>query len=146
MSGLIASLHYLALGLGFAGLLLRLRALQTAQRDKEIKRIFYGDNLWGLAALLWVATGFARAFGGLEKGTQYYLQSHGFHLKMGLFILVFLIELYPMIVLVQWRMRRKRTIESSDVAPVLRMIWISRFEMLCLVGIIFAATLMARGR
>jgi putative membrane protein len=37
--------------------------------------VFTADSFWGIAALLWIVTGLWRAFGGLEKGSDYYLHT-----------------------------------------------------------------------
>src|SRR2546429_7101465 len=58
---------------------------------------------WGVAAVLWIGTGLARAFGGFEKGSFYYLHNHFFWAKMGLFAGILLLELRPMIGLIRWR-------------------------------------------
>ena len=47
--------------------------------------------MWGVAALLWLVTGLLRAFGGLEKGTQFYLTSNLFWVKMTLFGIIVLL-------------------------------------------------------
>jgi len=38
--------------------------------------VFHADNWYGVAAILWVVTGLLRAYGGLEKGSAYYLENH----------------------------------------------------------------------
>lgn len=50
--------------------------------------MFYADNWWGLAALVWIGTGVIRAFGGFEKGSFYYLHNHFFWMKMTLLAVI----------------------------------------------------------
>ena len=57
----------------------------------------------GVAAALWLVTGLLRAFGGLEKGSAFYLASRLFWLKMALFALVVALEVWPMLTLIRWR-------------------------------------------
>src|SRR5215472_13320131 len=112
---LIAALHLLALPLGLGGVWMRGRALSHARLD-TLKAIFAADNAWGVAALLWILTGAARAFGGLEKGSAYYLHSHAFRAKMGLFALIFILEIRPMVTLIRWRRMRGRG-RTPDLTP-----------------------------
>lgn len=77
----IAALHLIALGIGLGALWARGRALRGPLDAARLKRVFYADNWWGVAALLWIATGLLRAFGGLEKGTDYYLHNTWFLVK-----------------------------------------------------------------
>ncbi|MBK9514165.1 MAG: DUF2214 family protein [Flavobacteriales bacterium] len=86
----------------------------------DLQAVFLADNWYGVAALCWVITGLWRAFGGLEKGSEFYLESHWFIGKMGLFALVFLFELWPMVTLVRWRIDRKRTPLALNQAPLWR--------------------------
>ena len=44
----------------------------------------------------------------LEKGAAYYLNNHVFWAKMGLFLLMFLLELWPMLTLIRWRRQVRR--------------------------------------
>jgi putative membrane protein len=62
------------LALGFSGILFRgifLRDLKglSDQHLQSLKRLFLCDTFWGIAALLWLATGLMRVFGGFDKGT-----------------------------------------------------------------------------
>lgn len=70
---MVAALHLLALGVGLGAVWARGRALHGVLDAQGLQRVFYADNLWGIAAALWITTGLARAFAGLEKGSDYYL-------------------------------------------------------------------------
>ena len=72
---LFATLHLLALGIGLGAVWARSRALQAELNSAGLRRVFYADNWWGIAALVWLATGLVRAFAGLEKGATYYLNN-----------------------------------------------------------------------
>jgi putative membrane protein len=64
--------------------------------------------------------------------------------KMGLFGLVFLLELYPMVLLIQWRRSLKRVgVIDLGQAPVLA--WLTLLELPFLLIMVFLATAMARG-
>ena len=143
-SHFMAFLHLATLAIGFSGVFLRSRALKNLQSEDQVDDVLYADNMYGIAALLWVATGFWRAFGGLEKGTDFYLHNTAFIIKMSLFAVVFILEVYPMVTFIKWRIARKRgeTLDIS-IAPNLRKL--CQAQMVVLVLIVFMATAMARG-
>lgn len=105
---LVATLHLLALGIGLGAVWARGRALRSPLDASGLRRMFSADTLWGVAAILWIATGLLRAFAGLEKGTTYYLQNYAFWIKMALLGCILLLEVWPMITLIHWRMLRAR--------------------------------------
>src|SRR5690606_35206866 len=99
---------------------------------------------WGVAALLWISTGLWRAFGGLEKGSAYYLSSTAFLIKMTLLGLILLLEVWPILTLIRWRAARtKGNRLSLEAAPALARV--SAVQALLVVAMVFAATAMARG-
>jgi putative membrane protein len=138
---LVASIHLLALAIGFGAVCVRGAALRGTP---EVKRALTADGFWGLAALLWVSTGLWRAFGGLEKGSEYYLDSTAFRVKMSLFVLIFLLEMVPMLGLVRWRAALKRK-EAPDLSRAPLFSRISYAQAALVVAMVFAATAMARG-
>ncbi len=77
-SAVVSALHVLALAIGLPSVVFRGRALKGTLDAAGLRRLFAADNAWGLAALLWIGTGLLRAFGGLEKGAQFYLHSRLF--------------------------------------------------------------------
>ena len=144
LNWLVASLHLLALPLGLGGVWLRSRELARPLDAEGLRRVFAADNAWGIAALLWLSSGLWRAFGGLEKGTLYYLHQPVFHIKMGLFVIVVLLEAWPMATLIGWRSRVRRG-EPVDTAAAAAMARVGRIEALLVVLIVLAATALARG-
>jgi putative membrane protein len=143
-SALVASLHFLAIGLGLGGVFMRGIYLRQPLDAAGLRRLFAADSAWGVAALLWLATGAARAFGGLEKGTQFYLHNRMFELKLGLFALVLVLELRPMITFIRWRIAERRGAAiDTTIAPSLRRL--NDLEVALVVAIVFVAGLMARG-
>jgi len=144
LSLLIAFLHILTLGIGFYAIWARANALKKLKDNAGLVEVFKADNFWGLAALLWIVTGLWRAFGGLEKGSHYYLHSTAFIIKMGLFLTVFIIELFPMITLIQWRIKLRKG-EAIDFSPARRFAFMSHLELGLLTFIVLLAVAMARG-
>jgi putative membrane protein len=143
-SAIVAALHYLALAIGLPAIFLRGRALKGTLDDAGLRRLFAADSMWGVAAALWVATGLLRAFGGLEKGSAYYLQSHGFYLKMGLFLAIVALEIRPMVAFMAWRKaHRAGTRVDTSRAPAL--FQVSHLQLALTVVMVFVASAMARG-
>ncbi len=144
MRWLFAALHLLALGLGLGSVWARGRALSGDLDARGLRRAFYADSWWGIAALLWIGTGLVRAFGGLEKGTTYYLHNHLFWGKMALLGLILLLELRPMITLIRWRTQLARG-EQPDTRPAAGLARVSLVQAALVVLMVLAATGMARG-
>ncbi len=141
----LAAVHLLAFALGFWAVLTRGTAFsRLAAGAGEVRRVLLADNLWGISALVLLVTGGMRAFGGYEKGTDYYLHQPLFHLKMTLFVLILLLELAPMITLIKWRigLARGNPLKTRRAKMFAR---ISHAEALLLVLMVIAATGMARG-
>lgn len=141
---LLAFLHLMALAIGLAAVYARGRALRGLRSDAGLPAVFHADNWYGLAAMLWVGTGLWRAFGGVEKGTAHYLENHWFMGKLALFGVVFLLELWPMVMLVRWRMQRKAG-RMPDLAKSGTMAWLSFAQLPLLVLMAAMAVAMARG-
>lgn len=144
LSYILATFHILTFGIGFYAIWSRGNALKKLNEISGLSEVFKADNLWGLSALLWITTGLWRAFGGLEKGSDYYLHNWVFIAKMALFLLVFIIELKPMVTLIRWR-RKKRNNEIIDFSSARQLARLSHIELGLVTIIVALATAMARG-
>ncbi|WP_248767334.1 DUF2214 family protein [Pseudomonas sp. MWU12-2345] len=142
----LAALHLLAFGIALAAVLARGGALRrlTGTRPAELRQVFVWDNLWGISAGVLLITGALRAFGGFEKGTDYYLHQPLFHLKLTLFVIILLLELAPMITLIKWRIARKKG-SVIDIGRARLFARISHIEALLIMLMVIAASGMARG-
>jgi len=144
LSAIVSALHLLALAIGLPSVFLRGRALAGPLDGQGLRRLFAADTCWGVAALVWIATGLARAFGGLEKGTQFYLASSLFWVKMALLGAIFLLEIWPMTTFIRWRMAVRRGAKPNTRRA--RQLWIvNHVEMLLAIAMVFVASFMARG-
>ena len=85
--------------------------------------------LFGLALWLWVG-----------KPADFYSTNPVFHVKLGLFLIVFLLSLYPAI----FFFRNRKTKEEAIQVPK-AVITLLRLEIILLIPIPILATLMARG-
>jgi putative membrane protein len=142
---LLAATHLLALGIGLGAVWVRARALQRPLDTAAAYRpVFASDAAWGLAAALWIGTGLWGLFGGLETGTGSYLQNHVFWAKMGLLLLVLILEVGPIVTIGRWRREVARgQLPNPSKAP--RMARISFLQAGLIVLMVLAATAMARG-
>lgn len=144
ISAIVSALHILALALGLPSVFLRGRILRQSLNPEGFTRLFAADNIWGIAAALWLVTGLLRVFGGLEKGTEFYLHSRLFWVKMALFVVVLGLEVWPMATFIRWRAARRRG-ETPDTSSAPQLYLINHIEMGLIVVIVFVAAFMARG-
>ena len=141
----LAAVHLLAFALGFWAVLVRGTAFRRlADGVAQVRSVLVADNIWGISAVVLLISGGMRAFGGYEKGTDYYLHQPLFHLKMTLFVLILLLEIAPMVTLIKWRiaLARKVAIDTGRAKLFAR---ISHVEALLVLLVVVAATGMARG-
>jgi putative membrane protein len=135
--------------LGFGAVFARGRRLRDLGRSPEdaraLGRLFQADSLWGLAALLWIATGLLRVFGRLEKTPDFYLRNGFFWVKMALFGLILALEILPMLTFIRWRAARSRGSAPAAGANLTILIALNDAEVAIVLLIPFVAALMARG-
>jgi putative membrane protein len=140
----VAVAHLLALGIGLGAVWTRARTLRAPLGPEAIRRVLAADTWWGVAALLWIATGLWRAFGGLEKPAAYYLAHPLFHAKIGLFLLIFLMELGPMTTFIKWRSQIKRG-ETPDTRVAPTYATVSTVQAIIVIVIVVCGVGLARG-
>lgn len=144
MRWFFAALHLLGLGIGLGAVWARARALGGPLDPPGLRRVFYADGWWGVAAAIWIGTGLVRVFAGLEKGMDYYLQSHVFWGKMTLLLAILVLEVSPMMMLARWRGQLRRG-EAPDTGLAGRFASISYLQAVLVLLMVLAATAMARG-
>lgn len=141
---LFAAVHLLALGVGLGSVWARALALQGPLDAAGLRRTFYADSWWGVSAILWISTGLVRAFGGLEKGSAYYLHNPIFLGKMALLVLILVLEVPAMLALIRWR-GQVRAGQAVDTRIAGRFARTSYLQAGLIVAMVLAATAMARG-
>jgi putative membrane protein len=140
----LAAVHLLALGIGLGAVWSRSRALRGRLDTEGLRRVFAADSWWAIAAVLWLGTGLARLLMGTEKATSYYMANSLFHAKLGLFILVVLLEIWPMLTLLSWRRQRARSGHVGTTAAS-RLAAVSTLQALLVIAIVFIAVALTRG-
>ncbi|HGL4261689.1 DUF2214 family protein [Burkholderia dolosa] len=144
---LLAAIHLSAFGVAFAAIAARNRALRrlaASAQAVDLPGVFRADTVWGLSALVLIATGVARAFGGFEKGTAYYLHEPLFHAKMTALVLILLLEIVPMVGLIRWRIAARQQ-RMPDIGRAPTYVRIGHWQAVLVIVIVFAASGMARG-
>lgn len=144
----LAWVHLLALGIGLGAIWTRAKSLSGPMDESALRRAFAADTWWGLAAVLWIGSGVWRLMSGTEKPTAYYLTNHVFLAKMGLLALLLVIEAWPMVTLIRWRLALSKrsgiaTLVASSGAR--RIATLSYIEAVLVLAIVAAAVAMARG-
>ena len=140
----LAALHLLSLALGVFALTARARALAAAQKNDELKPVFFWDAVYGAVAIVWLGSGVWRAFGGVEKGTDYYLSNHAFWTKMLLLAALLVVEVILAVTFVRFRIFVKKG-EAVSLAKKARLVRLHHVEFALVLGMIVMATLLARG-
>ena len=143
VAALLSAIHMLTLALGLGAVFMRGRALAGPLDDAGWKRLLAADSAWGVAALLWIASGLGRVFFG-GKETGFYWRNGFFWVKLGLFGLIFALELAPMITFIRVRtaLARGAALPEFPLGAYRR---INSGEAALVVAIVFVAAFMARG-
>ena len=143
VSALLSGVHLLTLGLGLGAVFMRGRALARPLDDAGWQRLLAADNVWGIAAGLWIASGLGSVFFG-GKEPDFYWHNGFFWVKLALFGLVVALELTPMMTFIRVRSARRRS-TTLPRFPVETYRRINSAQVVLVVAIVFVATFMARG-
>ena len=112
--------------------------------EKVVERLARVDAIYGMAAILVLATGIARTIWGV-KGSGWYWTNPLLHVKLTLFIIVGLISIFPTITYIRWRrqLRENKSLPSAaEVRKTRRLVMIQAH---ILVVIPLFAVFLARG-
>jgi putative membrane protein len=140
---LFGTFDLLGLPLGLAAVWARSCSLWRPRNVTDLSPVFVADNVWGATAVLWIATGLFRVFGGFEKGAVYYLHDRAFYIKMALLVIILLLEVWSMTTLIRWHIQvRRGTSVNTDIAPTLARISATQAGLVVMMAC--AATAVAR--
>ena len=144
-SALVAYAHYLSFMLCFASLVLERKLLKAEPTRGEAISILVTDIVYGLAGLVLLISGILRvvSFG---QGSDFYTNNLLFWCKIGLFLFVGGLSLYPTITYILWVIPlRKGELPKLSQRLASRLGWIINIEIVGFASIPLLATLMARG-
>ncbi|THD65742.1 DUF2214 family protein [Robertkochia marina] len=134
-------LHLLFLFIMIGSVITQQFLLKKQMNGKEIRVISRTDLVYGISSIVVVGLGLTLWFG-VGKPADFYSKNHLFLIKVGLFILVGLLSVYPTLF---YRNKRKalKENESTKVPGMVR--WVVRLELIILLFIPLLAVLMAAG-
>ena len=133
-------IHFLSILIVFGMVLAELVLVKKELTRSEIKRIFILDNIYGLFSLIVVGAGLYLWLG-IGKPAEFYSTNPLMHAKVGLFIIVGVLSLWPSVFYLK---NRKGEVDDLIAVPtyVKRIIQV---ELGLLFIIPLLATLMAQG-
>lgn len=142
---IVIYLHYLGIMSLMGSLLAEHLILQPKMGEKQIISLARIDLLYGIAALVVLATGLLR-FLHYGKGMDYYLHNPVFHVKLTLFILMGILSIWPTVRFLKWRKQiNKGLTPGITEKSVKNTLILIRIELALVVIIPFLAVLVARG-
>ena len=134
MAWLFAFLHHAAAFALVAALAVELALLRSEFTPQTVRRLQRADMALGIAASLVLVVGLLRVFY-FEKGAAFYFQNAAFLAKLGLFLALALLSIYPTV----------KFIRGYDAASVPAIRRILHLELIGVVFILLFAALMADG-
>ncbi|MDB5102883.1 MAG: hypothetical protein JWP91_572 [Fibrobacteres bacterium] len=140
MAILVRYLHFLSIIILCGTLIVENSLLRKSLMRKEIARLASVDLVFGLSALSTLSAGLMLWFY-YGKGVAFYLKNPVFHAKLGFFLTVGLMSIYPTMYFLK---QRKGNPEESVTVPagVLKMV---RIELAIALLIPLLAVMMAKG-
>lgn len=132
--------HYLGLAAFTAALAVELTLFRRRVDGRTARRLAMADLVYGLAAALVIATGLLKLFAG-DKPAAYYGHNAFFHVKLTVFLLIFLASVYPTVQFV-----RNRRAADADVVEYPALVGtLLKVELAAAALLPLLAVLMARG-
>lgn len=144
-SSFFAFLHFLA-AFGLVTTVVLERVLIKPELTlMEANRLRNIDGFYGLSAILVLVIGFLRVFY-FEKGSGFYFSNPMFHLKLGLFVTIGLLSVYPTVRFMKWKKHFDENqilkLEDKEFTTIKRLL---NIELILLILLLFSASLMAKG-
>ncbi len=144
-SAIIASFHFIAAFGIVCSILFEWVTFSKKPTLLEAIRIQKADIIYGISAGLVLIFGFLRVFY-FEKGSEYYFGSQLYYIKLYTFAVVGIISIYPTIRFFKWRKITKvGNVPNINNIEFKIIHWILRIEVLGLLVMVFAASMMAKG-
>ena len=132
--------HYLGLAAFAAALAVELVLFSRRVGGRTARLLAMADLVYGLAAALIIATGLLKVFAG-DKPAVYYGHNMFFHIKLTLFVLIFLASIYPTTHFI-----RNRRAADSDVVEYPALVGtLLQVELAATALVPLLAVMMARG-
>jgi putative membrane protein len=138
-AALVALLHHLAAFTLVSTLVAEHLLFSRRLEAPAVRKLQAVDAIYGLSAGVLLVAGLLRVFY-FEKGAAYYFGNPWFLAKLGLFVAVALLSIYPTVSFLSWR--KKPGVTSAQATWIPRVL---RLQLMLVPVILFCAILMAKG-
>lgn len=141
MELLLRYFHFLSIFIIVGSLVSEHLLLKTSLDRKSLDRLSKIDGIYGLAVLSLLGAGLTLWLGGYGKPTEFYSENPVFHIKLGLFVGIGLLSVYPTVFFI-----KNRKGDPSELVSIPKSIfWMIRLELLLVFTIPILAGMMAKG-
>lgn len=138
---LLRYLHFICIFAIVSSLVAEHTLLKPSLKRKEIGRLAKIDGIYGFAVLVLLAAGMTLWLGGHGKPAEFYSENPLFHTKLGLFLVIGLLSIYPTVFFF-----KKRKGDPAEFIPIPKSVfWLIRIELLLVFTIPLLAGLIAKG-
>jgi putative membrane protein len=138
---LLRYFHFVSIFVIVATLVSEHLLLKPELSKKKIDRLSKIDGIYGLAVLSLLAAGLTLWLGGYGKPIEFYSKNPIFHIKLGIFVVIGLLSIYPTVFFI-----KKRKGNPNELVTIPKSIfWIIRLELVLVFTIPLLAGLMAKG-
>jgi len=145
MSTLFAFLHHIAAFVLFSAIIVEFVVIRDELTVRTAQRLIRTDAVVGISAAAVLVIGILRVVF-FEKGTDYYMHSVPFMVKITLFVLIALLSIYPTMKFLSWRSAVKQGKPPAvDAGTVIRIRMALHIELTGIAVLILMAAMMARG-
>ncbi len=134
-------LHFISIFAIAASIVSEHLMLKPQMSRNEILKLSKVDTIYGISAITLLIAGMT-LWMGVGKPTEFYSENWIFHLKLGLFVLLGLLSIYPTVFFMKNR-KGENMSELIDMPPMIKTM--IRLELLLLLIMPFLAGLMAKG-
>jgi putative membrane protein len=132
--------HFLGLAAFVAALAVELALFARRVDGRTARKLAMADLVYGLAAALVIATGLLKVFAG-DKPAVYYGHNALFHIKLTLFVVIFLMSIYPTVHFI-----RSRRAADGDIVEYPALVGrLLKIEIVATVLLPLLAVMMSRG-
>ncbi len=145
VSAFFSFLHFVAV-FGIVGaLMIEWATLTESPTYREARLLQVCDRWYGISAVVVLVVGFLRVVY-FEKGGAYYFANAFFQAKLGLFVAVGLLSIYPTVRFIKWRSQMAGEAPPNvALAEYKTLRAVLSLQLVLLLGMVLCAALMARG-
>lgn len=138
---LLRYIHFISIFSIVSSLVSEHLLLKPNLKRKEIERLSKIDGFYGMMVFVLLGAGLTLWLGGYGKPAEFYSQNILFQTKLGLFVGIGLLSIYPTVFFI-----KKRKGDPDDLVAIPKSIfWMIRLELLLVFIIPLLAGLMAKG-